>query len=137
MNDKSISSKEQLLKSIEAIFVEKIISFATAEAYPKTIKEAFNDLFYPDSIFIDIMGLGIYNGDLNQATNFVYDKYKHQHEYSDECFNFYKFRVEETQTLYPNLIQIFSIFYRLTMQSDDYEGIYKQINNELSLLNKK
>lgn len=137
MKNNPIANKKQLFKNVEELFIAKIIAFAKAEAYPKTINEAFNYLFYPDSIFIDIEGLGINNGNLELATRFVFEKYKHQHEYSDECFNFYRFRVEETLTLYPNLVELYSHFFQLTQLSDDYDDIYNQTNEFLCKLNEK
>lgn len=134
MNNRPITNKEQLFKDIEELFVARIISIAKAEAYPKTINEAFNNLFYPDSIFIDIKGLGINNGNLEHATRFVFEKYKHQYVYSDECFNFFRLRVEETLILYPNLVQLYSRFFQLTLISNNYEDIYNQIKDPLCYL---
>ena len=91
---------QELLDSIKPLFIERLKKEVKIGAY--VANPLISQENYLDTVYTDIMSLGYNMGDIEKATNDIFETHSIILGDTPHIYKQLKFRVEETERLYKN-----------------------------------
>ena len=119
----------EILSEIKILFIEKLEKIVNDEAYKANL--LLSKQSYLDTLYSDIMALGYNFGDIKKATEDIYEMQSALFGDSKELHKNIQLRVEETNRLYPALVNSFSKFHKETQEGEDFEKVLDEIKLDL------
>lgn len=121
----------ELIQKVKGLFMERLQKIVNDDAYKANFQLTKNA--YLDVLYSEIMALGYNFGDVDKATNDIYEIQSILNGESQELRTNIKNGVIETSTIYPLEVSIFSDFHK-SYQSNTSEN--ELIENLIEKLNK-
>lgn len=118
-----------ILSEIKTLFIQKLKAIVPQEAYD--VNPLLGKEVYLDTVYTDIMSLGYNYNDIEKATDDIYEMQSALHGESKEFYEYIKFRVIETASLYPALVKLFSDFHSKTQNGEEFSAVLLFIKSKL------
>jgi len=118
-----------ILSEIKTLFIQKLKAIVPQEAYD--VNPLLGKEVYLDTVYTDIMSLGYNYNDIEKATDDICEMQSALHGESKEFYEYIKFRVIETASLYPALVKLFSDFHSKTQNGEEFSAILLFIKSKL------
>lgn len=118
-----------MLQKVKELITEKLDLIVPNDAH--ITKGKLSKDFYLDAIYTDIMALGYNFGDVNNATKDIYELQSTVYGETNEFYNSTLIRVTETAKQYPQLVNVFSVFHKLSQNSVPFDEVIDNVKIEL------